>query len=82
MPKYYVSSGDLNITLESDCPDNAAKTAFNKMKDNIIAQLGRLTVVSEHGFNSGRDDDTYYITCDLLNETDQLADFKSAEWAK
>lgn len=80
MSKYYVSSGDLNIICDSDTPDNAAIIAFNRMKDSPVGQLGRLTLVSEHGFDSEFEDDIYYITCDLLNETGQSADFQLAEW--
>jgi hypothetical protein len=80
MPKYYVSSGDLNITCDNDFPEKAALAAFNTIKQHPIKELGKLTVVSEHGFDSNRDDDRYFITADLLDETDQLDNFKSTEW--
>lgn len=83
MPKFYVSSGDLQVTNESDAPKNAALAAFMKIKDiQPIEKLGRLTVVSEHGFDSDREDDTYFMTSDLLDETNQLEDFASTEWVE
>jgi len=80
MPKYYVSSGDLNVTCDNDRPEKAAVAAFNQIKRNPIKELGKLTVVSEHGFDSNCEDDRYFITADLLDETNQLDDFKLTEW--
>lgn len=83
MLKFYVSSGDLQVTTESDVPKNAALAAFFKIKDiQPIKRLGRITVVSEHGFDSDKEDDTYYITSDLLDETNQIEDFASTEWTE
>lgn len=81
MPKYYVSSGELNVACDTENPDDAVLFAFNRLKDVPVNQLGRLTLVSEHGFDSDLDDDVYYITCDILNETGQAEDFQLAEWA-
>lgn len=80
MPKYYVSSGELNVACESDIPKNAAIAVFERLKKEPVGQLGKITLVSERGFDSDAEDDTYFITGDLLDETNQLADFKSSEW--
>ena len=80
MAKYYVSSGDLRVTCEGDDQKEAALFAFSKIKEKSVRQLGKLTVVSEVGFDVGYDEDMYFITSDLLDETDQAEDFQAAEW--
>ena len=80
MPKYYISSGDLQHTVDCPQPKAAALNAFESLRGNPVEQLGKLTVVSEHGFDSDNDDDTYFCTIDLLDETDQLESYMHTEW--
>jgi hypothetical protein len=80
MAKYYVSSGDLRVTCNADDQKEAALFAFSKIKDKKVEQLGKVTVVSEVGFDSDCDDDMYFVTSDLLDETNQTDDFQATEW--
>jgi hypothetical protein len=80
MPKYYISSGDLQHMTDKPQPKAAAIDAFENLKSCPVSQLGKLTVVSEHGFDAGHDDDMYFCTVDLLDETDQLESYVHTEW--
>jgi hypothetical protein len=80
MPKYYVSSGELQRAIDRPKPKDAAVAAFNTLKERPVKLLGKLTMVSEHGFDSEADDDIYFCTVDLLDETDQLENYLHCEW--
>ncbi len=80
MAKYYVSSGDLRLAVSADTSRDAAIDAFARLSENPIQSLGKLTMVSEHGFDSEADDDCYFCTIDLLEETGQMDNFTSSEW--
>lgn len=80
MPKYYISSGDLQHTVDRPQPKAAAIDAFETLRGSPVETLGKLTVVSEHGFDSDNEDDTYFLTIDLLDETEQLEAYMHTEW--
>jgi hypothetical protein len=79
--KFYIKSGDLEEICNKKTPKDAAISAFNTMKDKFIGKLAKLTVVSQNGFDENNDENVYFCTCNLLEETGQLNNFKSADWA-
>lgn len=80
MPKYYVSSGELRVAVDENTPHQAALTVFYNLKNHPASSLGKITMVSELGFDSQADEDVYMLTLELLDETDQLDQFSSPEW--
>ncbi len=78
MPKYYVSSGDLQQTIDRDNPKTAAIDVFMNMKNN--PDLGKITLVSESGYDSENENDMYFCTLYLLDETNQLDAYLQEEW--
>ena len=82
MPKYYISSGDFQKVLSSPDHTTAAYDAFNKLKEDSPKNLGLITIVSEHGFDSCVDEDYCFSTLHLLEDTDQLQNYKLDNWIK
>lgn len=80
MPKYYVSSGDFQQIIDRPDPETAVYDAFKLLGDTSPARLGLITLVSEHGFDSCEDEDTYYGTIGVLEDTGQLENFKLEDW--
>lgn len=81
MPKYYVSSGDLKHIITRKNTREAAIDTYRKLPDmKKVGKLGLLTMVSERGFDSEDQDDSWYITTDLLEETEQADDFSVLDW--
>ena len=78
MPKYYVSSGNFNQIIDRPDPETAVYDAFQLLGD--ISCLGHITLVSEHGFDSCEDEDVYYGTIGVLEDTGQLENFKLEDW--
>lgn len=77
MPKYYVSSGDLQVTIAQPTAKQAALLAFLDLQS--IKHLDTFTIVSEQGFGE-HEEDEWFMTADLLGETNQSGDFKNKEW--
>lgn len=80
MPKFYVSCGDLQEIVVKETPWDAAVAAFEKLDEYHIEKLSKVTLVSEHGFDSDADDDSWLVTLELLEETDQVGNYKSTDW--
>jgi len=64
MPKFYVSSGNLKAVLCANDPTIAAINALLETNEN----LGRITMVSETGFDSESHDNVYFNTSYLLKK--------------
>jgi hypothetical protein len=82
MPKFYVSTGDFQVLLSRQDAKTAAYDAFEQLSDHSPSKLGIITIVSEHGFNSCELDDYCFSTLDLLEDTDQLQNYKLEDWVK
>jgi len=80
MPKYYVSSGDFSQVIDRPDPTTAIYDAFRALKDISPECLGLLTLVSEHGFDSCEDEDIYFATLSVLEDTGQIENFKLEDW--
>ena len=79
MPKYYISSGDFNQIIDRPDPETAVRDAF-QLGGNLPDCLGLVVLVSEHGFDSCEDEDVYYNTLNVLEDTGQLDNFKLEDW--
>lgn len=73
MPKYYVMSGDLKTITTASNPKDAALNAFKKIEE---IKLGKLTAVNEKGFDNIDDEDMFFYTVMLLEESGQIENFK------
>lgn len=80
MAKYYVSSGDFKQVIDRPNHKNAAIDAFKTLATNPVKSLGSVVMVSEHGFNSDSDEDFYFSTLEILEQSDQLKNYKSKDW--
>lgn len=80
MAKYYVSSGDFKLIIERTNHKQAAIDAFKQLANKPVDHLGSIVMVSETGFNSNSDDDFYFSTIEILEQSDQLGNYKSKEW--
>jgi hypothetical protein len=80
MAKYYVSSGDFKLVIERNSHKQAAVDAFKQLTHKPVDSLGSVVMVSETGFNSNSDDDFYFSTIEILEQSDQLGNYKSKEW--
>lgn len=80
MPKYYVKTGQLECVLSEDNPEKAALRAFETRLDREIKSLSNYTKVSEKGFDSNSEADTYFCTQTLLEKSGQMRHYKSREW--
>jgi len=78
MPKYYVSTGDFNQVIDRPDPKTAIYDAFKLLGG--AEHLGLLTLVSEHGFDSCEEEDVYYGTIGVLEDTGQLDNFTLEDW--
>jgi len=50
------------------------------LENNPVSSLGTIVMVSEIGFNSDNDDDFYFSTIEILEQSDQLGNYKSDDW--
>jgi hypothetical protein len=80
MPKYYVSSGDLQKIISAENHKKAAIAVFEQLDALSVDSLGIITLVSERGFDAFDDDDVYFPTMDLLEAADQLGNYKLEDW--
>lgn len=78
MPKFYVSSAKFNKIVESNTHKNAAIKAFKSLQQ--FPSLAIITTVSEQGFEDNHEEDVYFNTLDILDLTDQIADYKLEDW--
>lgn len=76
MPKFYVDAGEFRKIIDSNDPKNAAVEAFKTLEENPTSTLSSVTVVSEEGFDSNNENDWCFSTMDLLEQSDQLAQYK------
>lgn len=81
--RYFVCSGDHHWSIEENDQREAALSAFNELASSLPTDklLGKLTMVSEHGFGGDAPDDMFFCTLDLLESTNQLNKFVSLEWS-
>lgn len=74
MPKFYVSSGELQIVLDRENVNEAVVDALKYAIDNGIKRLGAITHISEVGFKinsqKNHEDDVFFKTSHLLKEID------------
>ena len=80
MAKYYVTSGEFKQIIDRPSPKKAAIDAFKMLENNPVSSLGTIVMVSEIGFNSDNDDDFYFSTIEILEQSDQLGNYKSDDW--
>lgn len=80
MAKYYVSSGDFKQIIDGKTHKQAAIDAFKKLTNQPVDNLGAIVMVSETGFNSDSDEDFYFSTLEILEQSDQFGNYKSKEW--
>lgn len=80
MAKYYVTSGELKQIIDRPTPKKAAIDAFKTLSLNPVKSLASIIIVSETGFNSNKDDDLVFSTIEILEQSDQLGNYKSEEW--
>lgn len=78
MAKYYISTGEFKCVLDRQNQKIAAVDAF-KILNN--ADLGVITMVSEHGFESEADDNIYFHTINLLEESGQIENYINQDWS-
>jgi hypothetical protein len=76
MPKYYVDAGDLRKIVDRNTPEEAAIEVFKSLDSNPVPCLNRVTIVSEEGFDSTSDEDWAFLTIDLLEQSNQIANYK------
>ncbi|MFY4731151.1 hypothetical protein [Nitrospira sp. BLG_2] len=76
MPKYYVDAGDFRKVIDGADPKNAAVEAFRTLENNPVPTLSSITVVSETGYDTNNDNDWCFSTMDLLEQSDQLGNYK------
>lgn len=67
MPKYYVSSGDVQEVVQADDPSQAVRIMVNRAIDRENS-LGLLSSVSEIGFNRYDNDSLFVSTVSILEE--------------
>lgn len=76
MPKYYVDAGEFRKVISCTDPKNAAIEAFRTLEDNPVSSLSSVTVVSEEGFDTNNENDWCFSTMELLEQSDQLGQYK------
>jgi len=80
MAKYYVISGDFKQIIDRPTPKKAAIDAFKMLENKPVSSLSSIVMVSEAGFDSNSDDDLYFSTIEILEQSDQLGNYKSEDW--
>jgi hypothetical protein len=81
MAKYYVTSGAFKQIIDRPTPKKAAVDAFKTLENKPVKSLGTIVMVSESGFDSDNDDDDFYFsTIEILEQSDQLGNYKSEDW--
>jgi hypothetical protein len=80
MPKFYVTTGDFKCIVDKKTAKEAAVAAFETLDESPSSQLGLITMVSEHGYDSEDMDNRYFCTINLLEQADQLGYYKTQDW--
>ena len=81
MAKYYVTSGAFKQIIDRPTPKKAAVDAFKTLENKPVKSLGTIVMISESGFDSDNDDDDFYFsTIEILEQSDQLGNYKSEDW--
>ncbi len=76
MAKYYVDAGQFRKVIDGPDPKKAAIEAFRTLENNPTSSLRSFTIVSELGFDTNSENDWCFSTMDLLEQSDQLGDYK------
>jgi len=76
MPKYYVDAGEFRKVIDEVDPKTAAIEAFRTLEENPVPSLSSVTVVSEEGFDTNSENDWCFSTMDILEQSDQLGQYK------
>lgn len=76
MPKYYVDAGELRKIIDEADPTKAAIEAFKTLENDPVSSLRSITIVSESGFDSNNENDWCLSTMDILEQSDQLGNYK------
>ena len=76
MPKYYVDAGEFRKVIDGTDPKIAAVEAFRSLENNPVPSLRSITIVSEIGFDANNENDWWLSTMDLLEQSDQLGQYK------
>ena len=76
MPKYYVDSGDLRQIIDRTSPKIAAIDSFKTLAINPVQTLNSITIVSEEGFDCDSDNDWFFSTMEILEQSDQIGNYK------
>jgi len=82
MPKFYVTSGELQVVLDRPSPKEAALDAFKTIAEKDDICLGLIVQVSEMGMDMHEDDeedDRFFSTDLLLEEAGLLGEFESPD---
>ena len=79
MAKYYVSSGDLRTIVISNTPKEAILNVFENLQE-LPKYLDFVIIVSERGFEIEDKNAICFLTEYILEETNQLDNFKNKEW--
>lgn len=73
---YYVDAGELKEIVEDSDYKAAAIKAFKVLENQQVESLSSITIVSEKGFDSCSDDDWYFSTMELLEQSNQIHNYK------
>ncbi len=76
MPKYYVDAGKFRKVIDADDPTTAAIEAFRTLEENPVSALRSFIIVSEEGFDTNNENDWCLATMDILEQSDQLRQYK------
>lgn len=76
MPKYYVDAGEFKKIIDRKSPKIAAVEAFRYLENNPVDKLCSITIVSEQGFDANNENDWCFSTMELLEQSDQLTNYK------
>jgi hypothetical protein len=66
--------------MDKSTPRDAAIAAFKTLEINPVDQLGLITMVSEHGYESEDPENLFFDTVSLLEASDQLGYYKTDDW--
>ena len=80
MAKYYVYSGDFRKIIDRPTPKSAAIDAFRLLEENPAKSLSFATIVSEAGFDADHDNDVWFPTLEILEQSDQISNYKFNDW--
>jgi hypothetical protein len=76
MPKYYIDAGEFRTVIDSPDHNIAAVKAFELLENQPVRSLRSITIVSEKGFNSANENDWYFSTLELLEQSNQIRNYK------